>query len=249
MSKYIIIFCCKNDEHSSKVKSSIPSNFEAILLEREKYGVYWNISCFTNNNEIEVIITENNRNITIKEINSIYLPRDFTIESQDISEEYTEGEKKNIATQRSIHVNSCIKYLSEIKPTINPESNYASLSDQFGFMYMVGDVPKSIADMLSVDYSQNLVCGGIVRMILPNVFVIPGKLQKITSKNLYACSGDSALLPKDKTQCIICNEDTLNSWINYDYGRGNLFCNSEDCLLKYNKLINNDENFGRISDQ
>ena len=116
-------------------------------------------------------------------------------------------------------------------------------------MYMVGDVPKSIADMLSVDYSQNLVCGGIVRMILPNVFVIPGKLQKITSKNLYACSGDSALLPKDKTQCIICNEDTLNSWINYDYGRGNLFCNSEDCLWKYNKLINNDENFGRISDQ
>ena len=411
MSKYVIIFCCENDEHSSKVKSFIPSNFEAILLERERYGVYWNISCFTKSNEIEVIITENNRTITIKEINSIYLRRDFTIESQDISEEYTEGEKKYIATQRTIHVNSCIKYLSTIKPTINtPESNYACLSKilqidiaqkvglkvpesffggsfekcnintdeqlcikplegvhlkegqktyahyaelledktketlktlefcpaiiqnyipkvyelritvvgkkifpckiesqkskignidwrhhdwentphykvdlpfdienkilslmkmldlSYGAIDMIFDgkdyyflevnsmgqwlwiedftempISKSIAELLSVDYSQNLVFGGILRNIWPKVLVIPGKLQKITSENLHAIGhGDSALIPGNKTECIICNETLLNHWVNYDYNRGNLFCNSSDCQGKYNTLISNE---------
>ncbi len=129
MRKHVIIFCCENDEHAIKVKSLFPKNFEPILLEREKYGTHWNISCFTENNEINVTITENNRTIILKEIYSIYLRRDFTIESQDISGDYTEGEKKYIATQRSIHVNSCIKYLAKVIPTINtPESNNACLS-------------------------------------------------------------------------------------------------------------------------
>jgi glutathione synthase/RimK-type ligase-like ATP-grasp enzyme len=129
MKKNVIIFCCENDEHAIKVKNLIPKSFEPVLLEREKYGIYWNISCFTENNEINVKISVRNRAISLKEINSIYLRRDFTIESQDILGDYTEGEKKYIATQRSIHVNSCIKYLASIIPTINtPESNYACLS-------------------------------------------------------------------------------------------------------------------------
>lgn len=129
MRKYIIIFCCVNDEHSNKVASSISPSFEPILLEREKYGIYWTISCLVNNAKTEIIISANNRIINAEEINSIYLRRDFTIDSQDIPGEYTDGEKKYIAIQRSIHVNSCIKYLSKIIPTINsPEANYACLS-------------------------------------------------------------------------------------------------------------------------
>ena len=411
MRKHIIIFCCENDEHAIKVKSLIPENFEPVLLEREKYGTNWNITGFTKINKIDVVITENNRTITLKEINSIFLRRDFTIESQDISGNYTEGEKKYIATQRAIHINSCIKYLARVIPTINtPDANYASLSKilqidiaqkvglkvpqsffggsfeksnintdeqlcikplegvhlkegqktyahyaelledktketlktlefcpaiiqnyipkvyelritvvgnkifpckiesqksnignidwrhhdwentphykvdipfeikdkilflmhklklSYGAIDMIFDgkdyyflevnsmgqwlwiedftempISKSIAELLSFDYSQNLVFGGILRHILPEATVIPGTLQKITSENLHAIGhGDSALIPRNKTECIICNEPLLNRWVNYDHRRSNLFCNSHECLDKYNALISNE---------
>jgi glutathione synthase/RimK-type ligase-like ATP-grasp enzyme len=129
MEKIIVIFCCEDDEHAVKVKGLISAGFEPILLEREKYGTYWSISCFTDNNETNVKISLGYREIFLKDIHSIYLRRDFTIESQDILGDYSEGEKKYIATQRSIHVNSCIKYLSSILPTVNtPGANHACLS-------------------------------------------------------------------------------------------------------------------------
>lgn len=147
MRKYVIIFCCEDDEHAIKVSSLIQKNFESVLLEREKYGIAWNISCFTENEDTNVIITENNRIINLREINSIYLRRDFTIESQDITGNYSEGEKRYIASQRAIHVNSCIKFLSRVLPTINnPDSNYACLSKilQINVAQKAGlNVPKS----------------------------------------------------------------------------------------------------------
>ncbi len=148
MEKYILIFCCKNDEHSERVSKHIDSKkFKVILLEREDYGNKWTISSFTKKNKIKILVAFENIIIFEDQINSIYLRRDFTVESQDILGEYSESEKKYIATQRAIHVNSCIKLLSEIIPTINsPESNYKCLSKilQLNFAQKVGiKIPES----------------------------------------------------------------------------------------------------------
>jgi len=129
VSNYIIIFCCRNDEHAERVKACISSKFEVISLEREEYGKSWSIACSIAKNGICVVITFNNIKIDNNNVHSVYLRRDFTIESQDIIGDFTEAEKRYISAQRTIHVNSCIKLLSQIKPCINtPESNFACLS-------------------------------------------------------------------------------------------------------------------------
>lgn len=148
MKKYIVIFCCKNDEHTESVVSNINKGFyNSIVLEREKYGIDWTISTTIKSEQISVSINFQNNKIYDHEINSIYLRRDFTIESQDINGTLTEGEKIYIATQRTIHVNSCIKLLSNKIPTINkPEANYNCLSKvlQLNYALKVGlKVPES----------------------------------------------------------------------------------------------------------
>lgn len=148
MRKYIIIFCCKEDEHANQVLNKIDSNkYQVVLLERETYGAKWTISSYTDDGKIKIIISLNNQRFDSSEINSIYLRRDFTIDSQDILGAYSDSEKKYIATQRAIHVNSCIKLLSNAIPTINsPEANYRCLSKilQLDLALKVGiNVPKS----------------------------------------------------------------------------------------------------------
>jgi len=130
MKKSIIVFSCENDEHAKQVINQIDQNkFNVLSLEREKYGVLWSISCTTQSQKITITINTKESIVHQTEINSIYIRRDFTIESQDIEGDYTIGEKKYIASQRSIHVNSCMKVLSSIIPTINsPEANFRCLS-------------------------------------------------------------------------------------------------------------------------
>lgn len=131
MKKTIIVFSCENDEHSEQVIEHINQNlYNVLVLEREKYGTSWSITCIVRDDKtIGITIETQNQEIHQNEINSIYLRRDFTIESQDIKGDYTVSEKEYISTQRSIHVNSCIKLLASIIPTINtPEANYRSLS-------------------------------------------------------------------------------------------------------------------------
>lgn len=130
MKNIVLIFCCESDTHAEYVADQINKiGYKPILLHREEYSNYWTMSCSFKEKVIEAAITYKNEIIDINQIHSIYLRRDFTIESQDIEGNFTESEKKYIAAQRSIHVNSCLKFLAEKIPIINhPEANYRCLS-------------------------------------------------------------------------------------------------------------------------
>jgi len=165
MKKYIVILSCENDVHATSVLKHIDiEKYTPIVLEREKYGLHWQISCFINSNDYNVIINFNDTEISHNEINSLYLRRDFTIESQDVIGEFTEQEKNYIATQRTIHVNSCIKLLSTITFTMNcPESNYKSLSKvyQLTVAQKVGlKIPQSFfgGNFKSSNFNDNGLC-------------------------------------------------------------------------------------------
>jgi glutathione synthase/RimK-type ligase-like ATP-grasp enzyme len=129
--KNILIFCCINDQHADKVSEEIESfGYNSIQLKRELYNIEWTISNTIIGDKIEPVITYKNNNIHLENIISIYLRKDFTIETQDInSNELSEEELNYISIQRAIHVNSTIKYITSLKPTINkPESNHKCLS-------------------------------------------------------------------------------------------------------------------------
>lgn len=128
--KNIIILTCAKDEHAEAVIKHVEkSKFNVILLERESYGDNWSISCIIKDGYSDVIIDYKGTKIHQSEINSIFLRRDFTVDSQNILGEFKEEEKNYIAIQRSIHVNSCIKLLSSKIPTINKsEANFTCSS-------------------------------------------------------------------------------------------------------------------------
>ena len=123
-----IVFTRIGDVHASHIQSILAlQNHELVILERENYGKSWNISSLEND-EIQIFIQVEDRIISHHDISAIWHRVNFTVEKISFPE-LSESENSYVAAQRSIHVNSALRALSDLVPCMNsPLANWNAQS-------------------------------------------------------------------------------------------------------------------------
>lgn len=125
--KKIIAFTSKNDFHTLSVKKQLQDiGCDLIALDRESYGENWLLSSLSIEKKSSIFLELNDEIIPFDKIGAIWNRRDFTI---NYSDNEIDPETHYINSQKSILVNSLLKYMDDKVPCMNKiQSNWLANS-------------------------------------------------------------------------------------------------------------------------
>ena len=125
--KKIIAITTIEDSHTFELQECVKKfGNEMLLLQRETYGTEWIITANQGINKTRVIVETQERTYSIEDIGSMWVRRDFTIDTVKKNED---PESTYIAMQVVFHVNGIIRHIADKIPTMNhPRANWIAQS-------------------------------------------------------------------------------------------------------------------------
>ncbi len=125
--KKIISITCEKDFHTSAVRNNLQNMGEdLIVLERENYGTKWVFSSLSSPNKFNIYLEMENNVYELNEIGAFWNRCEFSYNSNDKN---FSPDSSYINIQKTIHVNSILKYISESVPSMNKlQSNWIANS-------------------------------------------------------------------------------------------------------------------------
>lgn len=125
--KKIISITCENDFHTTSVRKELQLMGEdLVVLERESYGTEWVFSSLSSSRKFNIYLETKNEVYQLDDIGAFWNRREFSYSS---GEKNSSPESNYINIQKTIHVNSILRYISQHIPSMNKvQSNWIANS-------------------------------------------------------------------------------------------------------------------------